>query len=278
MQSIENTTRKVTNISVNLPARAEPATFKSIISIIKKFSATIQYLKIHGNSGFYGIDRYMEMCEILSIVPSVVHLVFEDVHVVMDSERSTMCSNEDLHFHFLKTLQFHRCNAEFAALFNMLPAGVLTELSIDQSLRDKLSVLFTRQTNITKLTIGTSKTYEKKTIAANLFDNMKLESLKWELDPWCEPTIMGNILSKQTNLKSLKLMGGVVDENVMNIVVAKLTELQTFAVCLHYTPVEAFKKIRKLNNLNELTLEGRYIHLEAFSAMDNSRITTLDIQ
>lgn len=216
----------------------------------------------------------------LSLIPNVEHLQFEFVQTPEENQpaqkkRRVMPSN-DLNFHKLKTLKFRHCNDAFVVIFNRLPSDVLTELKLDHRNLDELKVLFMRQTKIKNLTVNYNS--QTQSVANDLLDNQKLETLEWH----DHHINISNILSKQVNLKSLQLIDGVIDEDLMNVVTDQLTELETLSMFLGKAPVGALKNIAKLKKLSDLTLRadenGDKAYFEEFSRLDNSRITILDIQ
>lgn len=244
-----------------------------MIDIIKKFSASIKFLK------FSGDVEMSDFLEILSSVPNAEHLVFRYIRTPnhpTQKKRRVGQNYKDLNLHLLKTLELVNCSDEFLVQFNRLPAGVLNEFTMKDGSLDELKVLFAKQTKIKKITIKFASS-----LPVNIFDNLKLQYLELNIYSYNCSSIE-TIISKQTKLQSLKLIHGVVGEDLMNIIANQLTELKTFSMYVPDTHVTAFKNIRKLKNLRDITLESnedRHVtHFEAFAALDNSRITTLNIQ
>lgn len=278
LQSIKLTKRKIAKIKVFFWQRIVPETFQSMIDIIKKFSATIKYLKFEAST------ELSDFLEILSSVPNAEHLVFGYIRTPnqpIQKKRRVMTNYKELNLHQLKTLALVNCNDEFVILFNKLPTGVLTEFTLENGSLDELKLLFTKQTNIKKITMKFDRTLQTSMLPINIFDNLKLEYLELDLHSYnCRAIEI--IMSKQTKLQSLKLIDGALGEDLMNVIANQLTELKTFSMYVPDTPVAAFKNIKKLKNLRDVTLESnedRHVtHFEAFAALDNSRITTLNIQ
>lgn len=283
LQSIKKTNRNITKISVYFLRPPDQTTFKSMISIIKKFSPTIKCFKYHGDI------KLTDFVEILSSIPNVVNLGLDFVRTPEEIQptqkrRRLMPSIDinDLNLHKLKTLKFQHCSDEFVVLFNRLPAGVLTELKLDHGNLDELKVLFMKQTNIKKLKMKwLNHNPLTHSIAGDLFDNQKLESLVWHY----YDSNIHKVLCKQSNLKSLKLIPELFtdsDEDLMKVIADHLTSLKTFSIYFRQIPVVALRNINKLKNLTELTLRGdereHVKYFEEFSRLDNSRIATLDIQ
>lgn len=265
---------------------------RTTISIIKKFSATIKYLRFE--SHFLSMSDFLE---ILSFVPNAEHLVFESLSTEQSyravkeppqKKRRIESNNEDLKLLQLKILTFKDCKDEFLAVFNRLPAGLLRELKLDNLNLDDLKVLFKRQTNIKKLIMkGFIDHFQRQfmplihpQVAPDIFDSLQLESIEWRHNAY--NSNIDTILSKQTKLKSLKLLDERVNEDLMNVIVNQLTELEIFSMNVSKPPVAAFVNIKKLKNLKDLTLrsdEDRSMTpFEQFAQLDNSRITTLDMR
>lgn len=281
MESIKKTNRKITKIEVYFWHNLEPETFKSMTAIINKFSATIKYLKFNAD-----LD-VCDLLEILSLVANVEHLALEYLRPPPQpskKKRRVMPNYKDLNLYQLKTLKLIHCDDLFLVLFNRLPAGVLTELVLEQNTLDELKVLFAKQTNIKKLTIKYNASFDgfkPLTFATNVFDDLKLESLELDLKDYNGRGIE-TMLSKQKKLQSLKLIYGVVGEDVMNVIVDHLSELKTFSMNVPDTPVDAFKNIKKLKYLQHLKLKSnddRHVtHFEAFASSKNLTLTTLHIE
>lgn len=221
----------------------------------------------------------------LSLVPNAESLHFKSLNPEphgkqpLPKKRRTMPIDGDLDLHKLKTLTLTNCKKEFLVVFNRLPAGVLTELHSNYSNLNNLNVLFQRQTNLKKLSIWCPfNTKDMPLVEPDIFDNLKLESLDWRRGK----SNIDTILSKQTKLKSLKLISDKINEDLMNVIVNGLTELDTLLIDISEIPDEAVNNINSLANLKNLTLrshEDRSITIfERFAKLDNSRITKLDMQ
>lgn len=274
MQSIQKTNRKITKISVYFFRLPDRTAFKTIISIIKKFSTTLKRFDYHGDV------ELSDFVEILSSIPNVVNLGLDFVRTPGKNEpapkKRRLMSNTDLNLHKLRTLKFQHCSDGLVVLFNKLPAGVLTELTLERCNLNELNELFVKQTNMKKLKIK----WCNKLVVGDLLDNLKLESLVWHHDG----NVHKNVCS-QTNLKSLKLVPELFiarDDDLLNVIADHVTALETFTIYFRHIPVTALKTINKMKNLKELTLRGdereHVKYLEEFSRLNNSRLTTLDIQ
>lgn len=226
-----------------------------------------------------------DFLQMLSLVPNAECLHFTSLDLErhgkqpLPKKRRTMPNDGDLDLHKLKTLTLKRCKEEFFVVFNRLPAGVLTELYSDYFNLNSSNILFQRQTNMKKLSINCQfQSTDVPSVTPDIFDNLTLESLDWRRGR----SNINTILSKQTKLKSLNLLSDKLNEDLMNVVVNRLTELDTLSINVSEIPVEAINNINKLAKLKNLTLRGHEDRslaiFEKFAKLDNTRITTLDMQ
>lgn len=120
------------------------------------------------------------------------------------------------------------------------------------------------------------------TLATDIFDNMKLESLMLCQDCYGINFDISSILSKQKTLTSSMPLTDLVDEGLLNVVTNQLTELVTFSTIVSKAPVSAALNINKLRKWKDLTLQGfseeGVDFLKAFAKLDNSEISTLNIR
>lgn len=277
MESIRNTNRKITKVSIDFFGYIKETQMQTALFIIKKFSAFIKYLKLEAD--IFVIDY---LFEILSLVPNAECLVFSYLHKCRTENkkrRIAPSNDDDLNLHHLKTLKLFECQEDFLVVFNRLPAGVLTELQLSIYNLETLTVLFKRQTNIKKFNLERHSQGKLPTCNDNIFDNLQLESLMWRQHKY---TRTDKILSKQKNLKFLRLNNELIGEGVMNVVTNQLTELETLAMDVSNVSLKSFLNIKKLKKLKMLTLFSdagvNLSKLESFAKLDNSRITNLDIR
>lgn len=279
LQSIKYSNRKISKMEVDFGNLSEME-IRSTMSIIENFSSTIKYFKIRG-----GTLTMSDFDEIMALLPNVEHLVVGGFALYdpianhqQDNHHLIMASNEYPHLHQLKTLELlGMCydDAFFHVLYRLRP-GLLRELRLaDIDYKHELAVLIDRQRNIKKLTI--SCWYARGpivTIATDIFDNMKLDSLElnYDFNMSIEP-----MWSKQTTLKSLKL--DIFDTDHFNVVVNQLTELETLSLDFNRKYVADFENIGNLKKLKDLTV--RRLHSEnlaKFPTLKNSQITNLNIE
>lgn len=228
MTSVLNSTRKISKVFIDYN-RPDETTLQTMISIVKKFSASIKYLRIK-------VEMAMsELLEILSLVPKVEELALDLQLPVEDTlSLQEMSSNGDLNLHRLKKLYFSSYSTEFLAVFSRLPVGVLRELELQYVDLFRAAIfLFKRQTNIKKLKLKSYRVDDDVTMISDIFDNLKLESLELYHG---SNFIIATVLSKQAKLKSLTLKDVAVDRKIMNFVGNQLTELETFSVDISVTP------------------------------------------
>lgn len=254
-----------------------------VIEVLKKFAENIDYLRVCGG-------RATELIEAVELVPSAVHLElvflssYGDDYVPPSKKARCDEKNDELDLLRLRKLKIERCEHQFLVMFNRLPADVLIELTLDQKSLCQLANLFRTQTNIKKLSIFNRDgkyTRDDPIIDAHLFDALQIESLEWHADLFEHKNIR-SILAKQISLKTLKLIGGEFGVDLLNVITSQLHKLETLSIAVSYIPVAAFKSISKLVNLKELTLqsdeEQSVERFKEFAKLDNSRITTINIQ
>lgn len=252
-----------------------------VIEVIKKFAENIDYLRVCGK-------RATELIEAVELVPSVVHLElvflsnYDDDYVQPSKKARRDEKNEVLNLLRLRKLKIERCENHFLVMFNRLPADVLIELTLHQKSLCQLANLFRTQTNIKKLSIfNGGYSHDDPIIDTDIFDALQIESLEWHADSFEHKNIR-SILAKQKNLKTLKLIGGGFGVDLLNVITNQLHKLETLSIAVSYIPVAAFKSISKLVNLKELTLqsgeEQSVERFKEFAKLDNSRITTINIQ
>lgn len=114
-----------------------------------------------------------------------------------------------------------------------------------------------------------------------MFDTLQLEFLEWHAHSFKLKNIR-SILPKQINLKTLNLIGGKIDVDLFNVITNQLKKIETLSITVSYIPIGAIRSITNLINLQQLTLQSEnrrsVERFKEFSALDNSRITTLNIQ
>lgn len=240
---------------------------QSTISIIKKFTGSVTCLEIRE----YTLTM-SDFLEILSLVPNAEILRIHYLRTgrwILQKKRRIMTSNKNLNLHLLKILDISNCDNEFSLVFNRLPAEVLSELECSY-FPDEWHALLKRQTNIKKLCLSNVH------VAADLFDNMNLETLIWECRNYNN---VATILSKQTKLKTLDLdnYDSVIDVGVMNAVANHLTELESLSMTIDEVPAAPFVSLIKLEKLQNLTLRWGTLTTELFNKLDVKRITTLTL-
>lgn len=251
-----------------------------VIDIIKKFAATIKYLRVCGGNA-------TDLIEAISLVPNANHLelvLLQDFFHPPKKARHEIRNNdeEQLNLCQLKKLNIERSKHEFVGIFNGLAADMLNELTLHKNNLCNLTKLFKKQTKIKKLTIVNDDQfgYEESIIDVELFDNLKIEFLEWHGYSFGHNFRL--VLEKQKNLTILKLIDGKIGEDVMNVITSQSSKLETLSISVPHIPIAAFKNITKLMNLKELTLQSNddenVAHFEAFAALDNSRLTTFNIQ
>lgn len=247
-----------------------------VIDILKKFGENIDYLRVCGNDP-------ADLIEAISLVPNVVHL--ELVLLPKDDQpkkkiRYDAQIFDELKLLRLKKLNIERANDEFLVIFNRLSAGVLVELTLHQNSIRYLTNLFGGQVNVKKLTIVKDHYDDPVEIGANLFDNLQVEFLHWRAESFKDKNIR-SILAKQTSLKTLKLIDGKIDVHLMDIIMNQLSRLETLSISVSDIPIAAIRTMNKLVT-KELTLqsddEENIVQFEEFAKLDNSRVTTLNIQ
>lgn len=287
LQSIQDTNRKISSLSFILSGYYRMESTSTMFSVLEKFSATIKYLNIDLTDTDINSDL-SGFLKMLSLIPNAEHIRFRGLISEADRQQShedisnrkkriVAPSNEILNLHRLRTLYISHTSDEFLDVFNRLPAGILTEVGIDTFDMDILAGLFKRQTSIVHLQLRGIKPED----FFDFFDDMTLQSLEWKERDF---SVNGErFLSKQTKLKSLKLLDGIVEGGVMNVVANHLTELEALSIATFdgwnsYLPMEAFVNIKKLKNLKHFSLKGCEEYFESFAQLDNSRITKLDLQ
>lgn len=279
MDSIQITTRKISKASISFGVDRFSHLWKLAISdamkILRKFSATIKYLELK----YIGIEMH-DFLEMLSLIPNAEYLNMCGVFEATRSDTVAKLNNECLQLDRLKTLQLIERDVDFLFVFSGLPAGVLNELIIGYSSGhfdvELLTEFFRKQSNIKKLTLSDDVDVENP-FPVNVFGNLKLESFLCYQNEYSSE--FANLLSKQTQLISLSLLIAYVDESVLNVIANRLSELETLEIGFDEQQVEPFKKIEKLKKLKELTLANCSVNIiEAFSGLDNSRITKLNMK
>lgn len=249
----------------------------ALISIIKRFSTTINHLTITWFNGDLTTSHLLKM---LSLIPNVECLVINNIRSTGRTPQQpseTEVSNIDvLKLQQLKILELCDVSDEFANVFNFLPAGVLKELRLRRINLNVLDVLFKRQTNITKLKLFPIK--ETATLPDNIFDNLNMESFELK---HCSITNLSTLLSKQTQLKSLKMHFVIIDDDFGNFVASQLNELQSLSMHVADTPLAVtVEKIIKLKGIKNVSLQfgpNSMNQLESLSLIHCPQITGLHL-
>lgn len=266
-------------VEINIPYNFKENHFRKITAIIKTFSATIKYLRLLCCDDF----SVPELLEILSLVPNVEVLILEDLDglrnlTLSQKEIGEVTNNTDLHLLRMKKLTFRFPRVELLAVFNRLPVGVLTELTLSNVRLSTLTGLLKRQTNIKKLNLR-FRVWDKDTIAADIFDNLKLESLELWFSYRYD---LAMVLAKQTKLKSLKLYYANFNEEFMYFVENHLTELETFSMNIVQSPSDAcIPNINNLKSLNDFSVSLYDLgvnELKSLAKLPESLITRLSIR
>lgn len=249
-----------------------------MIDVLKKFGENIDFLRVCA-------DDPADLIEAISLAPNVNHLELV-LHSKDDRPKKKFRYdgqlNDEVNLFRLKKLNIQRANDEFLVIFNRLPAGVLVELTLHQNSIRYLTNLFRGQVNVKKLTIVKDHFDDQVEIAADLFDNLQIEFLDWRAESFRDNRIR-SLLAKQTNLKTLKLTDGDVDVQLMEVITNQLSKLETLSISvISGSPIAAIRIMNKLTTLKELTLQSHHeedvVHFREFAKLDNSRITTLNIQ
>lgn len=250
LESIRGTNRRISKLHIDF-CKNDDAQIRTTISIIETFSETVKYLRLRAQT-----LEMLDFLEILLLLPNVEHLFLDSLDEIrFIPYRNIMMSSDDiLNLHRLKTLHLLRGSEEFSVVFNRLPAGVLTELRVDDHNLDALTSLFKRQVNIKKLILNDSRLIQA-TLADDFFDQLKLESLSLL---HCQyDRNLPRILSKQTKLKHLQL-GKTTNfyGPLMKVFIDQLTELETVTIDVSKTPAAIIKGIDKLPKWKDLTLKS----------------------
>lgn len=248
-----------------------------MIDILAKFGDNIDFLRVCA-------DDPADFIEAISFTPNLNHLELV-LHSKDDRPKKKFRYDgqldDEINLLRLKKLNIERANDEFLVIFNRLPAGVLVELTVHQNSIRYLTNLFRGQVNVKKLTIVKDHCYDPVEIPADLLDNLQIEVLNWRADSFRANTIR-SIMAKQTNLKILKLIDGDVDVRLLEVITNHLNKLETLSISVNEIPISAVRIMSKLLTLKELTLqsggEEDIVLLREFATLDNSRITTLNIQ
>lgn len=255
------------------------APFRTVISVIAKFGASIKCLRFNNNT-----MSMSEFLEILSLIPNVQHLIFNYIRLRAEDmplkrKRST---NRDLNLYQLKKLRFWcGCHTDaFLAVFDRLPVGALAELELTTFRLNTVAVLIKRQTNITKLIMTIYELDSKATVPDDIFDNLQLESLKMSYSS-CDNFNIAALLSKQTQLKSLSMPYVNTEEDVLNVVANQFTELKALSINISKAPsARCIANISKLKRLKywSLSLKNTSTNqLDSLARYPNVGITSLSL-
>lgn len=269
--SVLTSNRQISKVKIETFEHFQP----QIVAVVKRFSATIKFLSI---------DAAVQgkfLLKILSLVPNVEHLELQNMKNGNASLKRRCCCAK-INFEKLESLSIRELRDDFSGVFNRLPVGVLKKLRISNFHGDALTAVLNRQINIKKLYLG-GRLYDK--VTTDSFDKLKLESLELNgcetRSPLQSATITAVIISKQTQLKTLKLCYETfVDSRVMSVV-ADLKDLEVLEMDVAETPVAYLVKIRKLKNLKSLTL--RFGHddcrakLAILSEWKNNSLITMNL-
>lgn len=247
LQSVQETKRKVSKLEL----RSMITSFfldGPIFLIVEKFASYITTLKFAD-----AFTKESVLVEILMMTPAVRVLDFQRFTIRQPRTMEERYHQGELNLKKLKSLTILSCGDEMTKLFHSLPVGVLSALKVASVEWKDLATLLNHQTSIKTLTLGRQCPIEHPGIV--FFDNLKLESFQINGNEINHFT-MAAILSKQTELKSLKFNAEhLVCKQVMDAV-TELSELETLAMCAKYTsPERSFIDIRKLKKLKNLTLQ-----------------------
>lgn len=279
---------------------------RQVASVVEKFSATIKFLS------FKEACDESFLLDILLLTPNIESLHLKILYDSVKPEQETFLKrfvesvtskqlsiperwfasfrrneaiqqrqdrNHDLNLMKLSSLTIIRWKDMYKELVR-IPVGVLTELRIGYFQWNKLSALIDRQPNIKKLKVEFER---DDNFGMEVFEKLTLESL--EIDGYSLNSVpVIAILSKQTKLKSLVLLGRkVVDGDVMSAVANNL-ELEKLEMIVSETPALSFVKIQKLKQLKDLKLEwyGRdhndsTVKLKIISGSDNFQLKKLSM-
>src|SRR5687768_315353 len=142
--SILRTIRKIEKLEINFTdLKAEH--IQTAITIIKKFSSSIKYLKLE--NGGLDMKNYLYG---LSLVSNATHLHLRCLKVPLTSKkakRKRRTTKKNPNLEHLNILEVYDCDDAYLDLFNRLPRGVLTELRLDVGDLRRYNNLFKRQPN-----------------------------------------------------------------------------------------------------------------------------------
>lgn len=299
-QSMLLSNRDISHVEIDLRS-VDNRELREVISVVEKFSIKMKFLTLKG----YWNKNFLQ--EVLSFTPNIEYLElrclrFEEplftqrVAVKLKElesvakrwygilrrnqpEEGQLCKNE-LNLTKLKSLKITCWNDVFNE-FVRLPVGILTELKIAFFNWNKLAALINRQPNIKKLIVECDRDDD---FGMDVIGELTLESL--EVDGFKLNSVpVVAILSKQTKLKSLILMGEeIVDEVVMHAV-ANNFELEKLAMNVTEIPPSSFVQIRNLKKLKDLKLQwtGQDLSdstakLKTLAESDNTSMETLSLQ
>lgn len=258
LESIRVTNRPISKFNIDFCTESETH-WRTTISIIEKFSATIKYLRLRAPD--LGMSDFLE---ILSLVPNVERLVLISLGENRFIPNTIMSSDDDLNLQRLKALHLIDGSVEFSGVFNRLPAGVLTELRIENLNLDTLTDLFKRQVDIKRIILIDYR-LSPPPLGNGFLDHLKLESLF--LAHYHNGYKLSRILSKQNKLKSLQLAYNVAfDALLMTIIISQLTKLETFTINLSETSAAFINSIDKLTKWKDLTIQ-KYYTIQCFGSI-----------
>lgn len=282
IQSMLTSHRKVSKVKIGPLNNFSSENVRQIVSVVNKFSATIKFLT------FIGTCTEFVFLETLALTTNIEYLELRRVDFqesrqaeehpsfaircvealqlskLMIPERCyASCKRNDrrddnLNLKKLKSLMIVHWKDIFKE-FVRLPVGVLTELRVAALDWNILITLIDRQPNIRQLKF---QCYGGCDIGMEVFDKLTLESLEVDFFNVNKVTVatVAAILSKQTKLKSLTLLGRNIVNGVVMGAVANILELEKLEMNITETPFPSFAKIHKLKKLEDLKLE--YIGLD----------------
>ncbi|KAJ6648807.1 hypothetical protein Bhyg_04039, partial [Pseudolycoriella hygida] len=274
--SIVKTRRKISNIHINF-THLTLFDLGTMRRILKIFQNSVRYVQVSGQV------NSVILLGALALLPNVQHLTFVDTDCMTSFPTSTSRRRTSLGLK-VKTIEFVRCNNEVIRIMLQLAPGVLTDLTVVHSFNLHMLLklhLFKNQQNIKNLTIidAHAEMLHMQEDESHLIDDIlgTLSLETFEFKSRMNANNIAEILSKQEKLKCLRWTT-VFHEDLMPAI-KHLANLETLTLNVAVTPVEAIANINKLKNLNHLVLHNfSREYFDAFSKLDNSQITILEIK
>lgn len=252
LQSILSSNRGISQIEIGNAGEFLIRNERRIIPIVAHFSATVTVLKFTNV-----IMDESAIRKILSAAPNVEHL-----HLVKVSTKHSPSKrpwrpwhrNDDFNLKNLKSLTIVLCSDRIYECFFRRPVGIPNKLEISLPHLNWLNSLVDRRFNIAEL---------------------KLSSAEMNSHYRVNDGSVAEILSKQTELKTLIFGDRIVVDGQLIAFIVELSELEILSMDVPDT-LDAFSIIiPKLKKLKKLTLNNDELRLEA--VFDTSSIKTLNL-